>query len=410
MNTAKLAPGDWKGAVLLRSLDTSPIEIRVPLAITVWKAHLPAKQVLRNCGWGYVESSVLKDVPDAALRDQVDHGANVFVATYYPKAKFDASGALVGDIDFAEHDTYVKRHAPHGIILFCGYQGALTGPAEATPEAARKAHVQWLRLWVKHLADLGVGYDGFALYPVDEPGLHDGLVDEYLRLAKLAREADPKIQMYTDPVGGITIEQLKSMTPYVDIWCPNRGGLILGKDCAEKLALILATGKPVWTYECDDNAKHQTPLGYYRGQAWLAWSHGISGIGFWSYCTSPDDPWFAPKSRYDYLLIYPGNGVVDSKRWEAVRDGIEDYAMLDELRKTVERTSATAKPEDIAAAKRVLGERASGIGQYCVLRDEKTPAQIPGLDAMALSARTEDRHWAEVQAVRQEIARLLEAL
>jgi len=48
-------------------------------------------------------------------------------------------------------------------------------------EAYRKAHVQWLRAWVKHLAEIGVGYDGYALYPVDEPGLSRGLVDAYLR-------------------------------------------------------------------------------------------------------------------------------------------------------------------------------------------------------------------------------------
>jgi outer membrane protein assembly factor BamB len=408
VNSRALAPGEWKGSVILRSLDVEPIEIRVPLTVTVWRARLPESQALRNCGWGYVHTSMLKDQPEAALNDQVDHGTNVFVATFVPRARFDADGNLVGDVDFAEHDAYVKRHAPHGIILFCGYQGALESPAAPDSETYGKAHVQWLRTWAKHLADLGVGYEGFALYPVDEPGLNKGLVEAYLLMAKLAREADPKIQMYTDPVSGISADELRSMLPYVDIWCPNRGGLILDGDNVEKLAIMKESGKPVWMYECDDNAKHLSPLGYYRGQAWLAWQHGLTGIGFWSYCTSQDDPWFVPKARYDYLLVYPGNGVVGSKRWEAVRDGIEDYGMLTVLKRAIESKGASAKPEDLDAANRVLGERAANVARYCVVDDDK--ALPPGTDEMAIRSRLDDRQWAEVQSIRREMARLFDAL
>ena len=50
-----------------------------------------------------------------------------------------------------------------------------------------------------------------------------------------------------------------------------------------------------------------------------------------------------PAGGHDYLLIYQGNGVVSSKRWEAVRDGIEDYAMLQVLKHAV--SNASPKPE-----------------------------------------------------------------
>ncbi|MBI5091109.1 MAG: VCBS repeat-containing protein [Candidatus Hydrogenedentes bacterium] len=407
VNTRALAPGEWKGAVVLRSLDVTPIEIRVPLTVTVWKTRLPEHQVLRNCSWGNVDASMLKDQPEEALNDQVAHGTNVFVATAPPKARFDAEGNLVGDVDFAGHDAYVKRHAPHGIILFCGYQGALAGPAGASAETYGKAHVQWLRTWVKHLADLGVGYDGFALYPVDEPGIEKGRVEEFLRLAKLAREADPNIQMYTDPVPGITTNELRAMTPYVDIWCPNRAGMVLDKTSAKKLAIIQACGKPVWTYECDDNGKHLSPLGYYRGQAWLAWKHGLTGIGFWTYCTSPDDPWFVPRARYDYLLVYPGNGVVASKRWEAVRDGIEDYGALTMLKQAIATKGASAKPEDLEAAKRVIGQQAANVAAFCIVPDKMAPL---GADEIAIRSGVADRQWTDIQRVRNEVARLLDAL
>lgn len=407
VNTQSLPPGNWGGNIRLRSLDVEPLEIAAALNIKVWNARVPEKQALRNCGWGYVHSSVLKDIPDAALEDQVSHGTNVFVGTFAPKAQFDADGNLVGDLDFREHDDYVKRHAPHGIILFCGYQGSLQGPASTDTDVYGKAHVQWLRAWVAHLAELGVGYDGFALYPVDEPGLSDGLVTLYLRMAKLAREADPKILMYTDPVERITEDELREMLPYVDIWCPNRTGLVINKVSAPKLDIIKNSGKTIWMYECAANVKHQSPLAYYRAQAWLSWQHGFTGIGFWSYCTSQDDPWFLPLLRHEYLLVYPGSDVVSSKRWEAVRDGVEDYGLLASLREALNAKGTAVLPKDADAAQKLLNEQANSIAALCDMYTDETD---PGNQGLAGVRKLEDKRWAQVQEVRRELARLLEAL
>ena len=402
VHTAALTPGTWKTRVHLRALDVHATRLEAELSITVWDTPLPKEQPLRLCHWGYVHTSILKDQPDAALQDQVDHLTNVFVGVIPPRATCDEDGNLVGKIDFAAHDAYVRRHAPHGLILFCGYQGGLTGAAHLSP-AWKKAHIAYLRAWVKHLAELGVGYDGFALYPVDEPGLHEGLVEKQIEYGKLAREADPKIQSYTDPVSGATLDDLKQMTPYIDIWCPNRNGILLNPENG-KLEYLLSTGKPVFTYECQDKAKHQCPLGYYRAQAWLAWHYGLTGIGFWSYCTSSFDPWYN-SGESEYLLIYQGDGVIPSKRWEAIRDGIEDYSMLDALRAAADRVKAAGRAsENVTAARRLLGEKASAVGRFCGLDDDGTTPGVGGLPAMRALA---DRRWAHIQTVRREMAVLL---
>lgn len=404
--TKNLEPGTWSGYIRLKSLEAVPVETQHALAITVWPSRLPEKQPLSLCHWGYVHRSAIKDFPDAALIDQIVHGTNVFVGTFFPKATYDEQGNLVGSLDFEAHDAYVRSHAPHGKILFCGYQYALQGPGDFDSEAYGKAHIAWLRQWVAHLKELGIDYSGFALYPVDEPGLNDGLVEHYIRMAELAREADPKILMYTDPVGRITEDELRRMLPLVDIWCPNRNGLILDKNNTSKLDLILKSGKTVWMYECDGNAKHQSPLGYYRGQAWLAWHYGITGIGFWSYCTSEDDPWFRPGMRHDYLLVYPGQGVVSSKRWEAVRDGIEDYSMLWYLRKKTELADPNVSQDILAEAKALMTQEARMIAGYCGL-DFDT---LPGAEGPTGVRRIADTQWQKIRSVRQEIARLLQAL
>lgn len=406
VDTAKLAPGDHTLGLRLRTIEEKSVELVSNLAVKVWETAVPEKQPLRLCHWGYVHTSCIKDYPDEALVDQLDLGTNVFVGLHYPKATFDADGNLVGAIDFADHDDYVRRHAPNGIILFCGYQGALQGPGKHDEPAYQRAHVAWLRAWVAHLAELGVGYDGFALYPIDEPGLSAGLVEAYLRYAQLAREADPKILMYTDPVARITMEELQRMAPYVDIWCPNRNGFLLDIN-ADKLAFIKETGKTVWTYACDDNAKHQSPLGYYRAQAWLVWHHGLTGIGFWSYCTSQNDPWFTPPDGHDYLIIYPGQGVVRSKRWYGIRDGIEDYGMLTVLRDALAAAKqSNASAEAVQRAARLLGEDASRIGGFCGVGGATTPGRdgLPGMRAQA------DAQWREIQQTRRELAGLLQEL
>lgn len=404
VDTADLRAGDWTGRIRLRSLEVEPLDVSANLKLTVWAGRLPEEQPLRLCHWGYVHNSMLKDYPEEALADQVRHGTNVFVGLFYPRAQYDELGNLIGEIDFSAHDDYVKKHAPHGMILFFNYQTALKGPGGIESEAYAKAHVQWLRAWVAHLRELGVGYDGFALYPVDEPGLSDGLTDRHVLMGKLAREADPKILLYTDPVGRVTEEELRAMLPYVDIWCPNRNGLILDKSNASKLEIIRNSGATVWIYECDANAKHQSPLGYYRAQAWLAWHLDMTGIGFWSYCTSQDDPWFLPSMRHDYLLVYSGDGVVSSKRWEAIRDGVEDYTLLAALRQRMENPPPGMKPEDIEAAKRVLTEYAEAVAQFCGLDDDDT---VPGPGGLPEVRRVSDRRWEIIQTVRREIARLM---
>jgi len=397
VDSSRLASGVWTSQVRLRALDIMPREVSASLTVRVWPTELPAKQALRLCHWGYVHSSVLSDQPDAALADQVAHGTNVFVGVHCPKAKFDKDGRLVGEIDYAAHDAYVRRHAPHGIILF--HSWPLTGPAKPFSRTWKKAAVAFLRAWVKHLVEIGVGYEGFAFYPVDEPGLREGLVDTYLDYAKLAREADPKIQMYTDPVGGANLADLKRMAPYVDIWCPNRRGYLMGLG-AEKLAFIKSTGKTVWMYECEGNAKHQSPLAYYRGQAWLAWHHGLTGIGFWNYCVGPE-PWY---HKGEYTMIYQGDGVVPSKRWEAARDGIEDYSMLCALKHATDAAAkAGVAPQAVKAARQILAKDAAIIAAYC---GGDAHGTLPGIDGPRGGRIVADQRWKAIQEARRKIAEL----
>jgi len=140
----------------------------------------------------------------------------------------------------------------------------------------------------------------------------------------------------------------------------------------------------------------------------MAWHYGLTGIGFWSYCTSRADPWFVPEATRDYLLIYQGDDIVVSKRWEAVRDGIEDYDMLCVLREAVTQAKNDNRaPEAVKHAEALLGERASTIGAFCGLDDD---GMLPGQDGLPEVRRVANRRFETIQAFRRDLNTLLEAL
>ncbi len=406
IDTSTLSPGLWKSTVHFNSLDVASVAYDIPIRIEVFETAQANTDVLRHCNWGYVHGSRLKHHEPETIADRVAHGNNVFVSTFLPKATYDENGVLVGEIDFTDHDVFLHKYASNGMILFHNNH-PITTEAPRDSEAYKKAYIHYVRTWVKHLANKGVGYEDFAMYPIDEPGLNDGLVEAYLHNARLTRAADPKVLMYTDPVARITEEELHEMTPYVDIWCPNRVGFMLdvGK---EKMDIMKATGATMWNYECLGNAKHQSPLGYYRGQAWLAWHHGLTGIGFWSYCTSSADPWYRPQDTLDYLMTYQGDGVVVSKRWESVRDGVEDYAMLHALRERVQAAKAAGNsPDAVAEAEKILGEYASTIGAFCGVDEGGT---VPGKGGLPAVRRLADQRFEMIQKTRRAIADAMEML
>ncbi|NIA12951.1 MAG: PQQ-binding-like beta-propeller repeat protein [Nitrospiraceae bacterium] len=398
IDTKGLTPGTWSGTVRLRSLDVAPHEASADLVVNVWDAAIPEKQPLKLCHWSP------SDLIEGSLEDQVAHGTSIFFGRVPPKASFDEKGNLTGPIDYAEHDAYMLRHAPHGIILM-GQLVSLSGPAPAFSPVWQKAYNQSVRAWIRHLKKLGFGYDSFAFYPVDEPGVHEGkLVEVLLKWAEAARQADPHIRMFANPGANLSLETYARMGEYIDLWSMG----YLPKFPTELLDYMHSVGEECWHYTCSHDAKHLSPLGYYRGQAWLVWHFGHTGIGFWTYFNAGSDPWFMPASGADYEMVYQGDGVVVSKRWEAVRDGIEDYGMLDMLRKAADAAEAEGRqPDMVAEARRVCGDQAKAIARFCDWDEDGT---VPGKDGLPGVRIIADKRWRLIQETRREMARLLASL
>ena len=138
-----------------------------------------------------------------------------------PRVECTAAGEFVGEIDFTPLDACVERYSPHGMLLFMGGHGGLTGQPVLSDG--------WNKAFVPYIACLGRTHErvGFGLRglgpstPMTEPSTP--FAEATVNLAKmgpLVREADPRILIYTDPTCGTNMDSMDLYKNVVDIWCP----------------------------------------------------------------------------------------------------------------------------------------------------------------------------------------------
>ena len=370
VKAAQTPAGDYTCAITLTEMTPNGKAAVVPLRVRVYPIALPEKSPVRFCTWAYLDTGLYANQADAAMADLTAHKNNVFTLSATMAVAYDGTGEL-GAPDWSALDKQVERYMGHGIMLITEPTLKFSGKGTPSQEAQDRAYAEAMRALATHLAGKGLAYADWAIYVTDEPGLEHGPRIEYLiEHGKRIKASDPRIQTYTDPVVVMGSADLERAAPYVDIWCPEQDslyrlwGATADMHAEKRLAIMRADSSQVWTYECFPRVKRMSPLGYYRHQAWLAWTLGLNGLGFWTYCTDPKDPWQPNKD--EYVLVYPGReGPIPSKRWEACRDGVEDYEALWLAKQAVEASeargdgrAAAAKAEIEQLAQRVVDQRA----------------------------------------------------
>ncbi len=342
--THGLKSGTYRGVLELLGLGLGDFKRRITLELRVSRVRLPERSRLAFCTWPHLGANPSDPQAQRRFRDLLTHGETVFVLGP-PAQRYDDRGHLVGQVDWSPHDAWAKQILGKGILLVPSFQHSLHGPKDAPLWSAawEKAYRAALKRYVAHLRALGFDYSDFALYPVDEPWLTgEKSVKELLTCARLAKEADPRVQVYCNPAGAPTPENSAEAVPLVDIWCPQ---IDLLKQDKRLLAFYKSTDAEVWSYEAPGYAKLLKPLGLYRMEPWLAFRYGLSGCGSWTY--NYGNLWFAsPSGAFvgSYGLVYEdGRSLVPSRRWEAYRDGVEDSNLLTLLQSEILRQGRSAK-------------------------------------------------------------------
>jgi len=351
INAIGIEPGDYVANLRLRSIEVDPTEIDIPIHIEVYDLALPRPSPLRFCVWARAASA-----PEYELKDLIDHGVNVHFGSC-PIATCNEKGEIVGEIDFAQHDATVRKLSPCGLMLFLSPQSGLRGQPFLS-EPWRRAFVSYIRSWASHMKELGIGYEDWALYPYDEPSTpYARTTLNLVEVARLVKEADPNILIYANPTSGTTMETVEMLTGLVDIWCPSAE--LLERLGDELIPEAKRVGREVWFYDAAGHARTLSCLGLYRWRFWYAWNLGLTGVGWWVYYYGGGHLWDGPNPYGDYFsTVYKAPGaIVTSKRWEAAREGVEDYEILYLLRDAIRRAKRRGiRDSALADAEKLLEE------------------------------------------------------
>lgn len=349
VDTHGLPQGTHEFTLRLSSL-TKPSTVRtVPLCINVWPIDLP-DTVFAKINWS---SFNLDTTSDQSVKDMIDHGVSVIYGPPLPTVSVDERGQPVGDTDWGLFDKTLARVPQHFTLLFSAPpprqwpQGV--SPAEES-EIYFAGFQTAVRALAQHLAARGFDYRQWAFYPIDEPW-NTGFtnIPQLKRFCEMVKRADSAAQNYADPAGLVRVEYLDEFKGLIDIWQPEMN--LLKRD-PRLVDWFTRNAKRFWAYEAPGPAKDLLPLGHYRAFAWLAWRFGLEGAGYWVY--RGEDNWQATGTT-DYSAVYPArDGVVPSRRWEADRDGVEDYRALWLLREEIKQARTQGRTTDADRAQALM--------------------------------------------------------
>jgi hypothetical protein len=345
----------------------------VPLAIHVHAAVLPDQRTLKVTNWLY--GSSLSDIArhhhipewsdaywrmlEVYARFIAQYRQNVILTPLFTliSGKSDAEGNL--SFDFARFDRWVEMFLKAGVDgaiegyhlggrsewegkdfdgnypMITNPDGSVRKPAlgvKVTSEQYRKFLAQFLPALQNHLDKRG-WTKIYLQHLCDEPIAPNA--ESYKKLYSCVKQYAPKLRTLD---ACICVEIAGS----IDVWVPVLGFYDMKRDFFAQRQKL---GEEVWYYTClIPTGKYMNrfvdyPLIDVRLLHWANFKYGVTGYLHWglaSYYEKPFDdleiPMDPPHGHMppgDSHIIYPGrNGPLSSIRFEAMRDGLEDYELL----------------------------------------------------------------------------------
>ena len=361
VSSAGVAPGTYAGELVIRPLDTLAIAseawLRVPLRVTVWPFRLPDTRdtPLQAFMWGGDAYRHAYLDPVEMTRDLYEHRVNWVMCDWYQVAGGSSKKRFSAftDRDLDRVRMLLEQARVRGMkVMF-----AWNCPA---PEAIEGV--------VDYLHKLGFADHEFASMTVqDEFGSrHVPRMLEYHQEVERGGSRMPFMCTYgSDPPYGATLEEIEPLTRHIDIWLNHRDKWWPPGEKARRLIEFQKQrGLTVGGYQCSSPMRVQPLVGYYRLYPWQAWKMGITFVAYWTYLdvtTGDSDFWdihhIEEERRHGPSgMVYnaPGGRLNPSKRYEAFREGLEDYCYLWTLKRRID--VAGARGQNVADAEATLAQ------------------------------------------------------
>lgn len=345
-------PGSYRGTVTVSAAGEERV---IPLSLTVYSFEVPVERHLFYTNWCSpglfaskhgleMWSEEFWAMFERYLAAMADHRQNIlWVDPGTIEITEDAEGF---HFDFSRFDRWIETCERHGVadrieiqqlgtfgpdgwsgdqIVLMGRPVRSVDTGETRMAAPEEILPGFLMALEAHLRERG-WLEKTLLHIADEPSQSNAA--SWSEQSAFVRQYAPNIRQI-DAIEGPRFEGL-------DVWVPKLSHL---RSWYPHYQRARADGAELWFYTCCH------PMGLYpnrfldysllktRVLHWYNWRYDLAGYLHWGLNFWTDDP-FTEVTRGglppgDCYIVYPGpDGPLSSIRWDALRDGIEDYEYL----------------------------------------------------------------------------------
>lgn len=353
-------PGRYALPLTVTAPDQPPVEGEV--RARVLPVTMPERKPIVTWNYSYEHYWIMPERWEQARRDLVAHHINAYCwpSRYLPWPELDGDGAMK-PLDWSAFDQGLDNHDNvEWLLLWPGFEWEanlkLRNELEPGSERWREVFVDWFTGLREGLAERGFGRDRVAWYLADEP-CSEGRARAVALTGGVIREIAPDAYVLANPYPAATWHHLEMMDPVVNLWCPSMSFMD-----PEHLQFFREGSDILWAYQV--LAKGADAFEAYRLSFWRLWDEDVTGQGFWAYASAKGSAWNPwDGEHHDYAPIYDGDPreLIPSIRWEAWREGVEDYTLLWMLEQAIEAgecADRTRAERALKEARDALAERA----------------------------------------------------
>ena len=345
--------GDYKGKVIVKADEA---DMSLPLHLKVYPLTLPDQRHLMVTEWYSTgnfkkfhgidssDSQRFYDMLGVYAGNMAEHRQNVFrVSLGLITSKQAADGSL--KFDFSRFDKwadtfwktgcmdlletgFVARFGEGGWssneILLRDFRAQVEPTGKRITLAGKEFLPQFLPALENHLREKG-WLEKTVFHIADEPSNHNIIG---------WRDASQFVHKYAPSLRRMDAIETTHCFDRLEIWVPKLDHLAT---CYDAFKRAQNQGYELWFYTVGifqkgsyPNKTVDVPLIESRILHWLNYRFGLKGYLHWGFNSWTDDPFTAPgKHRGDGWHVYPKkDGLINSLRWEQMRNGIQDYEYL----------------------------------------------------------------------------------
>jgi hypothetical protein len=366
---ASAEPGEYRGTLTATCGDAMAA---LPVVLTVYPLTLPdtrhvmvaewfsTSQFKRHHGVESPNSDRYFQILRAYIQNMVEHRQNVFQASLaLVETTLTKAGTL--RLDFTAFDRWAQMFWDTGRMdrLETGFVARFVPGGWSSTEIRLSEHSvkdestgktkrltgeeflsKFLPQFVAHLREKK-WLDKTVFHIADEPSNHN---------VTYWREAADAVHRYAPELRRIDAIETPHCLDRLEVWVPKLDHLATWQAAYEAAQ---RRGAELWFYTVGIfqggslmNKTVDVPLIETRLMHWLNYRYHLKGYLHWGLNAWTADPWNAPgEHRGDGWHVYPKrDGLLDSLRWEQMRDGLQDYECLWLLEDKIRQTRATLSP------------------------------------------------------------------